>query len=68
MRKKNTLTYERNLLGGLWLQVHAVLQPQQFRVGDAVSVAVQAGRDTGLLGLCLWIHQDDWRDCTAQRE
>lgn len=61
------LTYEWNLLGGLWLQVHAVLQPQQFGVGDAVSVAVQTGRDTRLLGLRFWIHQDDWRDWTAQR-
>lgn len=62
MRK--SLTYERKLFGGSWLQVHAVLQPEEFGIWDAVGVAVQAGRYAGFLGLRLWIDQDHWRDWT----
>lgn len=58
------LTYERELFGGSGLQVHAVLQPEEFGIWDAVGVAVEAGRYTGLLGLRLWIDQDHWRDWT----
>ena len=54
------LTDEGELLGGSGLQVHAVLQPQNLRVWDAVGVAVQAGRHTRLLCLRLWVDQDHW--------
>lgn len=62
------LTYEGDLFGGSWLQVHAVLQPQEFGIWDAVSVAVEAGRDAGLLGLRFRIDQDHWRDWTRKRK
>lgn len=61
------LTYERELFGGSGLQVHAVLQPEEFGIWDAVGVAVEAGRYTGLLGLRLWIDQDHWRDWTHKQ-
>lgn len=62
------LTYEGDLFGGPWLQVHAVLQPQELGIRDAVSVAVEAGRDAGLLGLRFRIDQDHWRDWTRKRQ
>lgn len=56
------LTYEGELLGGPGLQLQTILQPQQVRVGDAVSMAVQAGGHAGLLGLRFWVDQDHRRD------
>lgn len=62
------LTYERKLFGGSGLQVHAVLQPEEFGIWDAISVAVEAGRYSWLLGLRLWIDQDHWRDWTHKHK
>lgn len=57
------LTYEGELFGGSGLQLQTVLQPQQVGVGDAVGVAVKAGRHTGLLGLRFRVDQDYRRNC-----
>lgn len=62
------LTYERKLFGGSGLQVHAILQPEEFGIWDAVGVAVEAGRYSRLLGLRLWIDQDHWRDWTHKHK
>lgn len=62
------LTYERELFGGSGLQVHAVLQPEEFGIWDAVSMAVEAGRHAGLLGLRFRIDQDHWRDWTHKHQ
>lgn len=65
---KTLLTYERELFGGSGLQVHAVLQPEEFGIWDAVSMAVEAGRHAGLLGLRFRIDQDHWRDWTHKHQ
>ena len=49
---------QSELLGQLGCDVHAVLQPGELGAGDALSVAAQAGSDTRLPGLTLWIHSD----------
>lgn len=50
------------LFGQLGLYVHAVLEPGELWAGDALSVTPQAGGNSGLPGLALWVNSDDWRD------
>lgn len=61
MGRAEDRTEKWNLLGSVWLQVQAVLQPGEFGVWNTICMAVQTGSDTGFLGLSLRIDQDYWR-------
>lgn len=55
-------TLQGELFGQLDFNVHSVLEPGELWAGDALGVAAQAGCDTRLSGLTLWINSDDRRN------
>ncbi len=61
-------TLQGELFGQLGCDVHAILQPGQLGAGNAFCVAAQAGSDTRLPGLALWIHSDDGRNWNKVKE
>ena len=69
--RRMRLTLQGELFGQLGGDIHAVLQPGQLWLRDAVGMAAQARRHPRLPGLALRVHPDDggdWRGRERRKE